>query len=127
MSVRDVFESQTAPWQERITLVTGDSQDEASWPVDRDFVLAVVDADHFEDPAFNDMNRAWERLQPSGVLLCHDYDLWERDGYSGVDLAFHRFIEQPHVAGRFDGPFCSEQSSFVWIKKHSDEALLEDE
>ena len=107
---RQVAEANLARLGLTATLIDGDSLGESVWPWTGRPSLAFVDGGHDQMTARSDMEHAWARLEPGGVLLCHD---WDNAG-TEVDLAFAGFLDEHGAHGV---PCLVEGSSIVWIEK----------
>jgi len=102
-------------------LVRGDSRQPETWPTARDFGLVFVDGDHLAQSCYSDLNHAWWRLAPGGVLAIHDYDLaLNTNPTAGVDLAVDWWLARCEREGTaYDGPYAVEGSSIVWVRKET--------
>lgn len=87
---------------ERITLLTGKSDDALPLLKNERFGIVIVDANHAEEFAYRDIVNTWKLIVPGGWLLLDDFST--SDDYKGrgpsVRRAWERFAKENGLEGR---------------------------
>ena len=69
-------------------IIRGDSKVEVPRLTQR-FQVVIVDGDHTYEGCYADLNNCWEKLLPSGIMICDDYAF---PGLPGVPKAIDQFL-----------------------------------
>jgi cephalosporin hydroxylase len=92
---RDIFNSNLNNYLDRITVISGKSEDELKHLVPNSFDIIYIDGDHTSAAVLNDATYSFPLLKSGGYMIFDDY-LWIHDGSHTCENINNSDIHNPN-------------------------------